>query len=528
MGLSKIQFTNYKRKLELNTDSIIKQINENIENELKQKKKNYRLICDYFWILGDAYKKKEEYLNSIESYHSALKYINKIKDNILDKNCRLAKSYYKIANVYIELQEIEEIIRFKNNTLNCIEKNKQILIQTSNFPLVKDNFEKYLNFIDYYYKILEESIKYYRKSDQLDKFEKRINKIWNEIFKEKNSYRIFEMGYILHILTIIAIIYKDYNSLWEYITLGFEVSSICECLTSSKSKFNKIWKRSLHEFLSLGINFIKSIYEIDESHVPENKNKLIDIILELNLEKQDIYYLEKLFRYKEKNNLTHKGKFNIHSLNAEIQKEGKIHSIVKILYVNELILHLLEKKEFLKAIELAENNLKIIHKEIKDKRIRNYFIARMNQILFRIEVKKQNYKESEKFGKKVINMFENEGIRRKYDLLLFIIEFANFNIQIKQYDKAKSYLNYALEIAKSKRNKKYELFMQIFESYAEISWGNSEYVESMINIFKSLCFYLIFNRNDLKIMNKLTWMFFQFLESKKFDVKLMKWTNNWV
>ncbi|MHA1270521.1 MAG: hypothetical protein ACTSPY_12085 [Candidatus Helarchaeota archaeon] len=524
---------NLKNEVDDNPDNIISSYNKKIEAELSKKKKDFRLLCNCYWLIGDAYKKKEEYLDSIESYKSALKYAKKVKGDIYDKNCRIAKSNYKIGNVYIELQEPDNIIKYRNISIDYINKNRKKLIKELKFPLNKSEYIRYLNFTHIYFKIYENLIKNYYEIDAIYDLENKLVKLWNKVIKNKKCTQIFDLGYTSHILALISFITKDYDDFCQWLSLNIIISNICITITSKKSGFYSIWEDILYRNLNLGLNFIKNYLGLEKDHIPKMKNKLIDIILNSELSNQDYRYLDKLYEIKSENKILTEDIDNFYALVKKVSQEKNVHEMVKALYREELMLALLEKKKYSKSIEVGEENIKFIRKNIMDKSVKQYLIARTYHNLFRIECKKQNYSIAEKHGRQVINIYNNKKVRRKYDELLFLIEFGCFYIQEGErysliIDNAKNLLNKSLEISVDKRNKSYEIFMRIFRIIGEIEWRNNKYLKAISNHFKSKCIYLIYNPPNNEIFNNIIGIFFSYLEKKKFNLKNVDWKKKWL
>ncbi|MBD3230282.1 MAG: hypothetical protein GF329_19040 [Candidatus Lokiarchaeota archaeon] len=401
-----------------------------------------------------------------------------------------------------------------------------------NLLLNDDIFKIYINFTNSYFRVLEELLPIYKKLDKLNKFEKRIKKIWNNLINNRQIYNIFSLGYSAHLLSIISILNNNEEEYWKWITLTFIISIICRTITLNNSKFNKIWDNLHLNYMNLGINLIKKQFDIHEDHNPKMQNKLIDILLNAGLSKEDYYYFDHLIKLKSKKafEITDINKF--HELRKEINRNKSINDLIKVLYYEDYISQLLDDKEFLKAIEQAEEIEKLIKKSIKSKSVKQYLIARINQNLFRIELKKHNYDQAERHGKKVVNIFNNDQVRRKYDLLLFLIEFGYFYIEERDryaliFDRSKDLINQALNVAVNKRNKSYQLFMKIFESLGELEWRNEKYIESLTNFFKAKCFYLIYNDPKNDLFDNLIGIFFIYLERSEFDLQALNWNKNW-
>ncbi len=523
MGLSKMDYNIYKEEIEKDPDKIIELLNKKINDELNKESHNPKLLCDYYWILGDAYIKKEEYLKAKESYNNSIKCIKKLKDNQIEKNCRIFIGNYKLSEIYEELQEPKKIIKYKKETLKFIDKNKEILIKGKDFPQDKPEFRQFLTYISLYYKNLEDLILKFHNIINIKSYKKTLLKSWKDALETKQFSLIFEMGFITHLMTLISLLENDEEQFWHWISLSSATSLICRLLSDKNIDQKTIWSKIFSNDLNLGIDKVMKYYDFNKEHHPDMQNKLIDIIFSLNLSNQDLYFLDLFFQFESKFEFNKENYDEYLKLYEQVKNEVSLHEIVRIIYREFLMVLFLENKEYMKAIKTGEENLTSIRNQFNDKNIRQYLMARTYKNLFRIEVKRQNYDEAEKYGIKVMEYYESEGSRRKFDLLLFLIEFGNFYIQQRQkysfiFDKPKILLTEALEIAKIKRNKNYKIFMKIFRSLAEIDWQWGNYTDALDYYFRYICFYLIYNPLKDEILYGLINIFVKYLENIGFYI----------
>jgi tetratricopeptide (TPR) repeat protein len=331
---------------------------------------------------------------------------------------------------------------------------------------------------------------------------------------------------------LISIIQENEEKFWQWTSQNFVISIICESIIED-SYFKKYFRELLTNNLNLSINYLKNSYQIEQNRKPKMQNKLIDIILNSDLTKEDYYYLDLLTKLRSKNTYKKENKDKIFELLDEIDRNHKINDLIKVLVQEDVILALLEDKEYSEAIEICESNIKLIKNNLKDKSVKQYLQARTLQNQFRVEVKKQNFNQAEKYGNRVLDYYKHEKIRRKYDLLLFLIEYGTYYLEQREkysliYDKAINLLNNALEIAISKRNKDPEIFGKIFRSFAEINWRDGNYLDSLINSFKSECLFLVNNNVKKFSFDGLAKLYLKYLKGNGFEIGNIDWKTPWI
>ncbi|HUX98415.1 MAG TPA: hypothetical protein VMV49_02560 [Candidatus Deferrimicrobium sp.] len=420
-------------------------------------------------------------MKGIETAEISIKMAKKIKDDFA-KNFKISKAYEEIGGIYETIQDYQKAIKFFNDALNILEKSIEDLFKRKE-KLTPEDFTKNTVlsrslYVDY----LKRLIELFLKLQDEKKAKECITKPFNKYLKTKDPNYLELLTYLADINLFLADKLKNNEELIK----GIGELIIIDFFAKKFSEDKKYWSNKIHLDIKEKSQLLVEILKIPVDEQILGKETL-NILKEIELETKDHMYIDKLLDLKKQEDPKDK-------ITKLIEMSGKIKAdeastIVLTMAENELIMSLAQANEYTEAFQKAKDIVKDI-KKIKNKMVQYFMLGEVQLNLFRVNVRRQDYKQAEKEAKKAIDYFE-ENLNTLAHTCFTILELASCYMIQNQFNKAETLLEKPLDLCEQIGSS--EFLARLYELLAGIKLKLNDSSGAAINFSASALFYLISN-----------------------------------
>jgi len=457
----------------------ISKIKSQIEKLEHEKKKNYEILSDTYLALANELANAEEWLKGEEAASTVIKLAKKLKDKIL-KNLKIAQANEVMGRIYGIIQEYQKAIKYFNEGLNALDTNFEELLKDRN-KMTEDEFAQQIVLTkSLYIDFLKQKISLLLQNKEDKQAKESIIKPIQKYLKTRDPNCIEILLFLSDIKIELALQLNDSDevirAVSELLLLDFFAKKFSEAARYWSNKFHRDIKE-------------KSKFLVKTLKIPLNKkvlgNETLQILKQVNLEIKDHMYIDKILDFKQLDSLAE----NINDLTELLHKikEDDASPIVLSLARNELMLALAEVNKYNEAFESAKDTIKEL-KKIKNKSVRDFLLGETQRNLFKINVKRQDYKQAEKEIRKSIEYFE-ENLNTLGHACVATLELANCYILQDRFDKAKALLTKPIESCE--RFESAELLARLYEVIANVELKLKNFNAAAICFVASALFYLM-------------------------------------
>jgi len=474
----------------------------------RAKKKDYEAISDSYLALAMAQKDLQDWNSSIEASEDSIKWAKKINDKFV-KSFKISKATEEIGSTYEAIEEFSKAITYYNDAIDTLEKSIEGLIKERK-KISEEDFLKYSTLTrSLYVNYLKRKIDVYLKTQDEKKAKETIQKPWQKYLKKKDP----DYLEILTFLADINIHFAAHQKVKNLDLLIYAIGElvILEFFAKKYSEDQKYWSNKMHRDLRE-----KSKILVETLRIPLDEQilgkEMLNILKQEQLETKDHMYIDKILKIRSED-VAKKNEELMNIIDAIKKDEAAF--IVLSMAQNELIMSLAEENKYNEAFEKAKDVMKII-KKIKNKLVKNFMLGETQLTIFRVNAKRQDWKQAEKEVKKAIDYFE-ENIHTMCHACFATLELASLYITQKNLNKAESTLEKPIERCAELGSP--ELLARLFELLGGIKLKNEKIDEAAVHFGASAFFYLIANDQD-KYREFLTLgihLYGKFLESIGFE-----------
>ncbi len=467
----------------------IAKIQEQIDILEHDKKKNWEEITDTYLALSLAVKRVDDWNKAIEAAELSMKSARKIKDKYV-KSFKISKASEEIGSIYEIIEDYSKATKYFDDAIDSIEKVIENLIKEKE-KLAEEEFTKHSTltkslYVDY----LKRKIEVLLTTNDEKKARESVTKLREKYLKTKDPNYFEILAYLADINIFLAQKLRDA----DLVVRGVGELLIIDFFAKKFSDTDRFWSNKLHRDLRENGKILLEMF-----HIPLDEQILgketLSILKQIELETKDHMYIDKILELRKKE--TEKEKIdNLIKTIAQIreEEESKADSAKMVLSMaqNELIMSLAEENEYTNALEKAKNIIKET-KKIKNPFVKNFMLGEIQLNLFRINVRRQDYKQAEKEAKKAIDFFE-ENINTISHACFTMLELASCYMIQNRFDKAESMLEKPIDLCEKSGSA--ELLARLYELLAGIKLKSEEYDEAAIYFSASAVFYLISDDQD--------------------------------
>ena len=359
-------------------------------------------------------------------------------------------------------------------------------------------------YVDY----LKRKIEILLESKDEKKARECIIKPFEKYFKTKDPKYFENLAFLADINIFLADRLKD----TEGLVSGIAELTLLNFFAKKFSDDEKYWSNKLHRDIREKCKRLVEVLNIPIDEQILGKETL-NILKLIELETKDHMYIDKILELKKSDDY----KKNIEELIEIIEaiKNDEAASIVLSLAENELIMSLAQQNEYHEAFEKAKEISKGI-KRIKNKIVKNFMLGEVQLNLFRVNIKRQDYKQAEKEAKKAIEFYE-DNINTIVHACFTILELASCYMIQGRFDKAESLLERPIEISGQIGSS--EFLARLYELLGGIKLKLDNYHAAAMDFGASALFYLI-SDDSTKYQEFLTLavnLYNEYLKSKGFS-----------
>lgn len=449
-----------------------------LENE---KKKDYEALSGTHIALANAFKDVEDWIKGEESANNAIKTAKKIKDN-LTKNLKIAEATEAIGTIYVTIQDYQKGLKYWSEALDLLDKNFEALLKDKP-KMPEDQFTQQTTltkslYIDY----LKQRISTLLKLKDEKHAKEAISKPFSKFLKTKDPNCFEILMFLSDIKIDLALQLKDTDE----IVRSVSELLILDFFAKKYSGDSRYWSKKFHHDIKEKCSFLIDTLKIalDEKVIGKETLNIMKLI---NLETKDHMYIDKILEIKQSDDFQNK----ILEINALITKmrQDDASPLVLSMVQNELISTIAQQNQYTEAFEKAKEIMKDI-KKIKNKEVKDFLLGQTQLNLFRINVRRQDYKQAEKEGRKCIEYFE-ENIKTLGHACIGILELASCYIIQRRFDKAESLLERPIDFCEEMGSA--ELLARLYELLGGVGLKSADSNKAAIYFAASAIFYLISN-----------------------------------
>ncbi|MHA1649336.1 MAG: hypothetical protein ACTSYB_04000 [Candidatus Helarchaeota archaeon] len=307
-----------------------------------------------------------------------------------------------------------------------------------------------------------------------------VTKLQEKYLKTKDPNYFEIMTFLADINIFLAQRLKNIDLLVK----GIGELLILDFFAKKFSEDQKFWSNKFHRDIKE-----KSKFLINTLKIPINEKILgketLTILKQIELETKDHIYIDKILEIKQSDKFQNK----IDDLRTIIQsiKDDEASPVVYSMAINELITSLAQQNKYNEAFEEAKNATKEI-KRIKNKQVKDYLLGETYLNLFRVNIRRQDYKQAEKEAKKAIEFFE-ENINTLSHACFAIFELASLYMTQERLDKASSLLEKPTEFSEHILSP--DLLARLYELLGGINLKSKDFHNAALYFGASALFYLI-------------------------------------
>ncbi|MHA1385756.1 MAG: hypothetical protein ACTSR3_18545 [Candidatus Helarchaeota archaeon] len=473
---------------ESNPEKGIIDIQKFINRMEDQKNKNYIMLTDAYLALSIANKKLEQWIKGIENARYSINTAKKIKKDFI-KNLKISKSKLHIGTIFDIIQDYPKAIREFDEALNLLEKNLEQLLKTRDaleqLRLTKDDFiEKSSIVKSLYFDILDQKVTVYLKIKDEKKAKMSISKPFIRLLKEREKYFIEDLANFAQLYTNLA---KKLKQPLEFLNWTGELL-LLDVFAKKISHNKKHWTNKIHKHIQEAGETILDMLHINLNGEILGK-EILNVLKEAKLENRDFSFIDRILDLKT--NLEYKKGFKVLNNLLENAREYNVSPIVQLMIMNEFMLALSQKYMYKEAIQKSKDAIKIL-KSIKQRNIKNFMTGQLELTLFRVNLKRQDYKQAEKEAKRAIDDFE-KNINTICHAYFTKLELASCYMIHNSLDKADSIFKNSLELIEEINSLEY--FARLFELLGANKLRQEDHYSAAINFQISALFYLLLNDN---------------------------------
>jgi len=449
-----------------------------------EKKKDWDALCDAYLALGIAYKKLEDWSKGLENAKTAINIAKKIKKNFtkIIKTCKARK---EIGNINEIIQEYPKAIKEFDDSLKDLEKILEELIKDQD-KLQEDDFQNKSSIVKtMFFDFLKQKVSIYLKIKEEKKAKESVFKPWIKFLDKKSKDYIEDLANFAELYTFIA---KTLEQPIELLNWTSELL-ILDFFAKKISNNPSFWTDKVHQHIKENSQTLLNLLNISIEGEIFGRETL-NILKQVELEDKDFMYIDKLLELSNKEQ--YKNNFDVYTELFEESRKDDASIGIQVMILNELILALGFKYEYNAAIQKSKDVLKLL-KSIKHKDLRNFFSGKFELTRFRVNLKKQDFKQAEKDAKKAIEYFE-QSVTTIGHANFAKLELASCYLIQDQFDKAESILEEALETVEE--IKSLEFLARLYDLLGGIKLKLEDQYSAAINFQISALFYLYLNDEE--------------------------------
>ncbi len=445
------------------------------------KQKDWDALADAYCALGIAYKKLEDWSKGLENAKNAINIAKKIKKNFtkIIKTCKARKEIGSINEI---IQEYPKAIKEFDEALKDLEKVLDELMKDQE-KLTEDEFLHKSSIVkSMFFDFLKQKVSIYLKLKDEKKAKQSIFKPWIKFLDKKSKDYIEDLANFAELYTFIA---KTLEQPMELLNWTGELL-ILDVFAKKLSTDQAYWTKKVHQHIKENSQIILDLLNISIDEEILGKETL-NMLKEIELENKDFMYIDKLLDLKSK--YQYKNNFDVFNKLFEEARKDTASIIIQIMILNELILSLGIKHEYKGAIQKSKDTIKLL-KSVKNKNMKNFISGKLELNKFRVNLKKQDYKQAEKEAKKAIEFFE-ENINTIAHANFAKLELASCYMIQDEFDKAQSILEESLEDIEVINS--LEFLARLFDLLGCVNLKSKDDYSAAINFQISALFYLYLN-----------------------------------
>jgi len=461
----------------------IAKIQDQIENLEHEKKKDWEEITDTYLALCLAIKKVDDWFKAIEAAELSIKSAKKIKNKYV-KSFKVSKASEEIGKIYEIIEEYPKAIKYFDNALEAIEKVIEYLMKEKE-KLAPEEFIQYSTltkslYVDY----LKGKIEVLLAIKDEKKAKESILKLRDKYLKKQDVHYFEILAYLADITVFLAQKLRDIDLLVR----GVGELLIIDFFAKKFSGENRFWSNKLHRDLKENGKIL-----VDTLHIPLDEQILgketLTIFKQIELETKDHMYIDKILDLRKEENEKEKIEDLLKTIQQIQEEELKADSSKMVLSMaqNELIIALAAENEYTNALEKSKEIIKEI-KKIKNRMVKDYMLGQIQLNLFRINVRRRDYKQAEREAKKAIEFFE-ENLNTTAHACFTMLELASCYMIQNRFDKAEAMLERPIELCEKSGSA--DLLARLYELLAGVKLRGEKYDEAAIYFSVSAVFYLI-------------------------------------
>ncbi|NVM27984.1 MAG: hypothetical protein HWN65_03995 [Candidatus Helarchaeota archaeon] len=462
----------------------IAKIQDQIATLKREKKKDWEAISDTYLALAIVLREAEDWLRSEEAAEDSIKFAKKIKNDYI-KNSKIGQAFEEIGNTYAVIQEYPKALKYVDDAINVIEKSLASLTKEKK-KLEPEEFVNYSTLTkSLYVEYLKHKTEILLVQNEEKKARESITKPWEKYLKTKDPKYIENLTFLSDIKIHLALKLKNVEQVIE--AIGELI--ILEFFAKKFSDDKKYWSNKLHRDLREKGKILVDAFKIPVDQEILGKETL-NILKQLELETKDHMFIDKILELKKSEDYK-KNIEDLKTITDNIKKE-EASKLVLTIAENDLMVSLAQINEYSEAFEKAKDIQKEI-KKIKNKIVKNFILGETQLNLFKVNVRRQDYKQAEKEIKKGIDFFE-ENINTLGHACFAMLELASCYIMQDHFDKAGSILEKPLEMCEQIGDPSF--LARLYELLAGIKLQVNDYKGAAVNFAASAIFYVISDEQD--------------------------------
>ncbi|NVM01457.1 MAG: hypothetical protein HWN67_03930 [Candidatus Helarchaeota archaeon] len=445
------------------------------------KQKDWDALSDAYCALGIAYKKLEDWTKGLENEKNAINIAKKIKKNFtkIIKTCKARKEIGSINEI---IEEYPKAIKELDESLKDLEKILDELMKDQK-KLPEDEFLRKSSIVkSMFFDFLKQKVSIYLKLKNEKKAKESIFKPWIKFLDKKSKHYIEDLANFAELYTFIA---KTLEQPIELLNWTGELI-ILDVFAKKISTDRAYWTKKVHQHIKENSQILIDLLNISIGGEILGKETL-NMLKEIELEDKDFMYIDKLLDSRKKKHYLK----NIETLNTLFQEASNDNAAlaIQIMILNELVLALGLNYEYKTSIQKSKDAIKLL-KSFKHKDLKNFFSGKFELTKFRVNLKKQDYKQAEKEAKKAIDYFE-QSVATIGHSNFAKLELASCYMIQDQLDKAESILEDALEDVEE--IKSLEFIARLYDLLGGLKLKSEDNYSAALNFQISALFYLYLN-----------------------------------
>ncbi|MHA1376954.1 MAG: hypothetical protein ACTSRG_01105 [Candidatus Helarchaeota archaeon] len=455
----------------------------------RSKEKDFNTLADAFLALCIANRNMEYWVKGFENARNSINAAKKIKKDFT-KNLKISMARRQIGTINNIIQEYNKAIKDFDEALSLLEKNLEQLIKTRDaleqLKITKEDFAKKSSIVkSLYFDILDQKVSVYLKMNDEKKAKASISRPFIKFLEEREKYFLEDLANFALLYSNLA---KKLEQPIEFLNWTGELL-LLDVFSKKISQNKNYWTNKIHLHIKSASQELLELLNITVDGEILGK-EILNVLKEVKLENKDFSFIDKLLKFK--NNQIYKKGFDELINLLENAKEANISPVVQLMIMNETMQALSQKYKYREAIQLSKDAIKIL-KSIKQKNVKNFMTGRLELTLFRVNLKRQDYKQAEKEAKRAIDSFE-ENINTVAHAFFTKLELASCYMIQNLLDKADSILENVLDVVEHIDSLEY--FARLFELLGANKLRQEDHYSAAINFQISAIFYLLLEDDE--------------------------------